>query len=251
MTKFIGTMLAAALVAGATSPLRADDKDATAIVDKAIKAIGGEEKLSKIHAATWSAKGTVSVMDMDSEVTTQTSVQGPDHFRQDFEGDFGGNKVKGITVLAGDKGWRKFADMKLELDKDTLAGQKQAAYLALVPVTVVPLKGKGFKVEMAGEDKVGDKPAVKLKGIGPDGKEFHVWFDKESGLPVKLSAKVQGFMGEDVMQEVTFGDYKEMGGIQKATKAHATRDGKKFMELQVTDFKVVDKLDPKTFAEPE
>src|SRR5256885_11807548 len=121
MTRYIGTLLAAALVAGATSQLQADDKDAAAILDKAIKAIGGEEKLSKINAATWTAKGTVSVMDNDSEVTTHTSIQGADHFRQEFEGEFGGNRVKGITVLAGDKGWRKFADMKIEMDKDAVA----------------------------------------------------------------------------------------------------------------------------------
>src|SRR2546430_16141415 len=107
MTRFRGAVLALALVFGLSgSGGAADAKDATALLDKAIKALGGEIKLSQIKAATWKTRGTISFGGNDSEVTTQSTVQGLDHFRQEFEGDFGGNKVKGINVLAGNKGWR-------------------------------------------------------------------------------------------------------------------------------------------------
>jgi hypothetical protein len=33
-------------------------------------------------------------------------------------------------------------------------------YLLVVPITLVPLKGKAFKIEPAGTEKVGDKPTV-------------------------------------------------------------------------------------------
>jgi hypothetical protein len=249
MTKLIGATLAVALVTGLTGAARADD--ANAILDKAIKAMGGEEKLKKAQTFTQSGKGTISIMGMDSEFTSRISAQGIDHTRQEFEGNFGGQAIKGATVLAGDKAWRKFGDDKTALEGDQLAGQKRGVYLALVPVTILPLKEKGFKVEAAGEEKVGDKPAVKVKGTGPDGKEFTLYFDKESGLPVKMAGKVMGFMGEEVDQETTYSDYKEMDGIQKATKVKATRGGEKFMEQQVTEFKIVDKFDAKTFTEPE
>ena len=58
-------------------------------------------------------------------------------------------------------------------------------------------------------------------------------------------------MGDEYTQTTTFGDYKEMAGIQKATKVNSLRDGKKFIEQQVTEFKIVEKLDAKTFAEPK
>jgi hypothetical protein len=251
MTRFIGTLLAAALVAGATSPLQADDKDATAILDKAIKALGGEEKLAKAQTFTQAAKGTITFAGNDAEVTSNQSVQGLDHARQEFEGSAGGNSFKGVTVVAGDKGWRRFGDDKSALEGQALANQKRGMYLAIVPITVVPLKGKGFKVQAAGEEKVGDKPAVKIKGTGPDDKDFTLYFDKETGLPLKIVGKVVAPTGDEFLQEITFSDYKEMGGIKKATKITATRDGGKFLNQEITDFKVVDKLDPKTFAEPE
>ena len=251
MTRLIGAALALALVFGSGGFARAADKDTDAVLDKAIKALGGADNLAKAKAATWKTKGTLSIMGTDNQFTTHVTVQGLDHFRQDFEGEFGGNKITGSTVVAGDKGWRKFADNVMELDKDALANEKRAVYLNVVPLTILPLKGKGFKVEAAGEEKVADKPAAVLKVTRPDGKDFKLYFDKESGLPVKMVAKVVGFMGEEFTQETTYGDYKEMGGIKKATKVNAKRDGEKFIDATVTEFRTLDKVDPKTFAEPK
>jgi hypothetical protein len=251
MTRILGTSLVA-LVALALAPsAQADEKGAGAILDKAIKALGGEEKLAKVKAATWKTKGTISFMGNDSDVTATWTVQGLDHQRQEFEGDFGGNKITGVTVVAGDKGWRKFGENGMALDKEGLANQKRMLYLSVVPITILPLKTKAFKVETAGEEKVGGKAAVGIKATGPDGKDFTLYFDKETGLPAKLVAKVHGFMGEEFTLETTYSDYKEMGGIKKATKAVSTRDGEKFQSHEVTEFKVLDKVDPKTFTEPE
>src|SRR5262249_16482232 len=113
------------------------------------------------------------------------------------EGEFGGQKVRFVTVLAGDKGWQKFGDMGREMDKERLTNEKRNVYLQVIPITLVGLKGKEFKVKAAGEEKVGDKPAVALTVTGPEGKDFKISFDKESGVPVKLVAKVIGFQGNE------------------------------------------------------
>ncbi len=240
------------LVFGLTGPGRAgDDKEVQAILDKAIRALGGQEKLSKVKAVLSKSKGQISLGGADNEFTSDTTVQGLDHFRQDFEGNFGGNQLKGSTILAGEKGWRKLGDMQATLGPDEVANLKQSVYLQMTSMTVVPLKEKPFKVERASEEKVDGKPAVGLKITGPDGKEFTLYFDKASGLPVKQVARVAGFMGAgEVTQETTFGDYKEMGGIQRATRIRVLRDGQKFVDQEITDFRVLDRVEPKTFAEP-
>src|SRR5687768_11645415 len=93
------------LVGGARAQ---EAKEAGVILDKAIKALGGEEKLGKLKAITWKTKGTLTLMGSDNPITTNSTMQGLDHIRQEFEGEFGGNKIQGVTVVAGDKGWRKF-----------------------------------------------------------------------------------------------------------------------------------------------
>jgi hypothetical protein len=241
-----------ALAASACGPVRAADAGAsTAILDKAIQALGGEEKLGKVKGASWKVKGTITFMGSDNPFTAQSVVQGLDHARREFEGDFGGNQVKGVTVLAGDKGWRNFGDNHSQLDKDALANEKRTAYLVLIPITILPLKGKEFKVEAVGEENAGGKPTVGIKATGPDGKDLTLYFDKESGVPVRMVAKVLDFMGNEFTQETTFGDYREMAGIKKATKVSSKRDGEKFIEEQVTEFKVLENVDPKSFAEPQ
>ena len=94
-------------------------------------------------------------------------------------------------------------------------------------------------------------PAVALKVTGPDGKDFTLYFDKESGLPVRLVAKVVGFNGEEFVQDSTFSDYKDFGGIKKSAKVSVKRDGETFVESEITDFKIIDKVPAETFAEPK
>jgi len=247
MRRFFGLAVAATIFSVVGVPSRADEQEVKAILDRAIKALGGEEKLGKVEAFSWKSKGTVVFNGNENESSNQVTVKGLDHFRREF----GNDQFHGIVVLRGDKGWRKFGDDVRDLEGDGLANEKRNVYLNVIPITLVPLHGKGFKAESAGEEKVGDKPALVLKITGPDGKDFTLSFDKESGLPVKEVARVVGFQGQEMTLETTFADYKDFDGIKKATKVEVKRDGEKFQTMELTEFKVLDKVDPDTFTEPK
>jgi hypothetical protein len=250
MMRFLGALVVTALLSGQPSPGRADDKDATPILDKAIAALGGEAKLAKASTFTSTGKGTITFGENETPIKTKTIVQGMDRHRAEFEMDLNGNAIKGVTVLNGEKGWRKFGDDAQDLGDDEIAAEKHRAYLQAA-VLVLPLKGKGFKVEAAPEEKVAGKPAAVVKGTGPDGKSFTLYFDKESGLPVKLSAVVRDFQGGTVLQETTYSDYKDFNGVKRPTKSESKRDGNPFVSLEMVDFKVVDKPEAGSFDEPK
>jgi hypothetical protein len=251
MLRLTGVALAACLLAGCCRLARADDAEAKAIIDKAIKALGGEEKLGKLKAYTFNAKCTASAGEGRDDIcfTFQETVQGLDHRRIEKEVELGGVTYKGVTILAGDKGWRQIRTKTTELDKDDVAAEKRSLYLDALPATLLPLKDKAFKLEAAGEQKVGGQPAVGVKATGPDGKDFTLFFDKESGLPVKLAWVFRDF-GQDG-RETTFADYKDFDGVKKATKIETKCDGEKYLSVQLTEFKVLDIVDPKTFEEPK
>ena len=244
-------MLLAAAVSLAGAPSRADEVQVNQVLDKAIKALGGEAKLNKAEAFTWKSKGKITIEGNQNEVSTEATAQGLDHFQSIFEGEFNGNRVKGLAILNGDKGWRRFGDQSMDMDPDAIKNEKRTVYLMVVPVTIVPLKSKGFKVESSPDESVKGKPAAVLKVTGPDGKDFTLYFDKESGLPVRLVAKVTGWRGEEYVQDSTFSDYKDFGGFKKAAKTSIKRDGEDFLEAEITDFKVLDKAPADTFAEPK
>jgi hypothetical protein len=247
MRRLFGLVLASVLLIVPFGTARADDQDAKSILDKAIKALGGEEKLARAEAFSWKSKGTVSSSGDEREFNSQVTAKGLDHYRREIH--FA--QFDGLVVVAGDKGWRKGGDNFTELEAGALANERRAVYLQVLPITLVPLKDKAFKCEAGGEEKVGDKPAVILKVTGPDGKDFTLFFDKESGLPVKLVGRVIGFQGQENNLETTFGDYKDFDGIKKATKIEVKRDGEKFQDMDLTEFKVLDKVDADTFAEPK
>jgi hypothetical protein len=250
MQRFLGAVLVAALALGSTSSAWADDAEANAIVDKAIKAAGGAEKLAKLGVVSWKSKGVIVLGGNENPVSSQSTIQDFDHFRSEFEGEFNGNTIKGVTVLNGDKGWRKFNDQSMPMDENNISITKRTLYVQLLPVTLVLLKDKKIKLETAGDEKVGDAAAAVLKVTGPDGKDFKLFFSKESGLPVKLIAKVTGLSGDETTQESLFSDYKEFNGVKRATKIVSKRDGERFSEQEITDFQAKEKAAPGTFDEP-
>jgi len=177
------------MLLGSLETLRAADPAAQAVIDKAIKALGGEARLTKAAICQYKAKGKIVLSGFEGDVAITVTLDRLERRKAEFEGEFAGNRYHGITVVDGDKGWRKFAEMGMPLDTELLANEKRLLYMQSAMLTVVPLNGSGFRVESAGEDRVGDQPATLLKVTGPDGKDFKIWFDKVSGLPKKWRPK--------------------------------------------------------------
>ncbi|WZO99098.1 hypothetical protein EP7_000691 [Isosphaeraceae bacterium EP7] len=241
----------AAMLVGLTSVASADDAEVTAVLDRAIKALGGEAKLAKADVISWKNKGKLYLNGTPNEFEATSTVKGLDRHRAEFKGNFGGQDVEVLAVLDGDKGWRKFDGQTQGLSEQELSTERQNLYLQVVTYNPLALKGKGFKVESKGEEKVDGKPASVLTATGPDGKDFTLSFDKETGLPVKRTAKVVNFDGSTVDEVETFSDYKDYSGLKIPTKVASTRAGSKFVEAETTDFKVLDKADADSFSRPE
>jgi hypothetical protein len=150
-------LLVSCLVLGFAGVARADDQaDCRAVVDKAIKALGGQGKLSKYKAATWKEKGVYHGMGTPLPYMGKYAVQWPGQFRMEIEGVF-------TIVLNGDKGWVKTEGGEVtEMTKDQLAEQKEQHYAGWV-TRLLPLKDKAFQLAPLGESKVGDRTAVGVK----------------------------------------------------------------------------------------
>jgi hypothetical protein len=230
-------------------PSKAAD-DTTAVLDKAAEALGGREKLASVKAATWSTKGKITINGSDSPFTAKSVFQGHDRRRAEFNIDLGGNPIQVVVVVKGDKGWRQINGMTEELSGDELDRERRTAYLEWTTATVLPLKQAPFKTEPAGEERVNDKPADGVKVVGPDGKPHTVYFDRETHLPVRLVSVATDFAGE-ATHETNYSDYKEFNGVRKATKVKVKRDGQDFVDAELTEFKVIDAPDAKTFDKPE
>jgi hypothetical protein len=239
MRRIVSTGAIALLVFGwAGSARAADDTDPRAIIDRAIKATGGEEVLAKIKAETWKEKGTFYGMGDGIPFEGSYSLQFPNQFKMAIE-NFA------TFVVNGDKGWMNDAEM----NADQIADFKAQCYISWL-ATLVPLKDPAFTLTALDEIKVADQPAVGVKVTHAGHPDIKLYFDKKTGLLVKDARRAKNEEGKEVDAETILSGHKNMDGVMMATKLLVNRDGKKFVEAEVIDWKISDKLDDKVFAKP-
>lgn len=168
----------------------------------------------------------------------------PNKFRMEIENVF-------TIILNGDQGWFVSMGNANDMTKEQIAEAKENRYsentTRLLPLT----KGDDYKIDVLPEGKVGVKPAVGVKVSSKGHRDVKLFFDKENGLLVKAEFKVKDDQsGIEVNQEAVYSDYKDVDGLKFPTKVVIKRDGNQFVEAELSDMKLVDKLDDKTFAKP-
>jgi hypothetical protein len=234
--------MAVGLVFALTGALRAEEPKE--IIEKAIKATGGEEKLAKFKAQTWAAKGTYYGAGEGQPYTAEYAVQLPDKIRVDIKNVF-------ILVYDGDKGWMKMGDNAQEMTAEQLAEQKEQQHAHYI-TTLLPLKGQDYTLATLGDSKVGDHPVVGVKVSSKGRRDVNLYFDKDTNLLAKgeWTVKAMEEGGKEVMQETLYSDYKDVEGVKVPMKIVLNRDGKKYVESENSDVKPADKLDESLFGKP-
>jgi hypothetical protein len=252
MRKTIPGVLAAALLLGVGLTSRAEGPaEVGAILDKAIKAVGGEEKLAKAaKAGTWKSKGTFHDPNGPIPYTAEFAAQWPDRVRETVEATNDGTKVKIITVLDKDKGWVQQDNNTDEMSADQLKEQKEELYASWITM-LLPLKDKAFTLTLLPETMVENRPALGIKVVHKDHRDVELFFDKENGLLVKRVNRAKDEdSGKELSQESFYSDYKDMDGVKQPAKTKILRDGKVYIESEDYEFKAADKLEDKLFAKP-
>lgn len=247
-------MRAVCLIAllAAVSPVRAqEDAKPREIIDKAIKAQGGADKLKKYKATVSKTKGKFYGMGEGIEYTGTTSLQLPDRIRNEVETDAGGMAFKFVQVISGDKGWIKFNDTTMDMNEEGLKEAKEQMNAGNITHLVV-LTGKEYKLSELGDAKVGNRPVVGVRVERKGYRDVSLFFDKENFRLLKSETRGKDVIGGggEFTSETLYEDYKKVDGMSIAHKVTINRDGKKFIEGTVTEVKLSEKLDDSVFAKP-
>jgi hypothetical protein len=246
-----GAAVLAALVLATAA--RADDKEMKALLDRAIKAHGGAEKLDKYLASTMTIKGKVNVMGQDIDFEGQWSVQLPDRMRNEIELEIMNNKIKQVTVLNKDKGWISALGTTTEMTKEMLDEAREDMHSGSLAGQLTPLTKKGYKLSPLGETKVNGRPAIGMLVQREGSRDFNMYFDKKDGLLVKTEGQSKDFQqgGKEVSREIIYSDYKDYEGMKIASRMQMKQDGKDFLTGEISNVKVIEKLNDDVFTKPE
>jgi len=227
----------------------ADETGVKAVIDKALKAMGGAEKVAKFKAASCKFKVTRDENGQQFTVEGEALWQGARQARLDAEVAEGGQTNKVGLVINGDKGWVKKGDEVQDAPEALLSTLKNAFYALRTPHQLPALKDAAFKLAPLGEQKINGKDAVGVSFSHKDHRNVSVFFDKESGLPVKSETRLSDPNGKEITIEYSYSEFKEMDGVKQPSKITLKADGKDFT-IELSEIKAKDKVDDSEFAKP-
>jgi hypothetical protein len=229
---------------------RAGEADATAIINKAIKAHFPKGVDTKKQGTRTKAKGTLHVQGLDLEFTQEVAVQ-KNMFKEVMELDVMGKKVLVTSVFNGAKAWIRTGDTDVPITDEILSEFKEAAY-SMGIMQGMFFKDKTVKFSLIGEAKVKGNDAIGVTVSREGKKDISVYFDKKTGLMAKLEMRKRDLMsGQEVQEERFILEYQDVNGNKSAKKIEVLRDGKALLEAEVVEVQTVEKLDESEFAQPK
>ena len=234
------------LAAASRSWSGGDDKEARAVLDKAIQAHGGDANLSKIKALYFKGSGTAHIGG-DFKFTGEWYVMGNTHSKVTIDVEVNGMNIRIVKVLSGDKGWQKVGDGAATPLNDVDLAEEKAVVYGKHLTTLVPLNDKGVKLASLGEIKAGEQTLVGMRVTRDKHRDVSLYFDKKTHLLSKVEMSVKDG-GQEFLQEVLYSDYKAVDGVQLAQRVEFKRDGKSFVEADFTEVRpYTQKLDDSIF----
>ncbi|QJX00572.1 hypothetical protein [Frigoriglobus tundricola] len=241
-------LLVCALAVSLLPAARAADEPKD-LLAKAIKAHGGEEHLTKTRAAQIKTKGKIDLPGVgEVDFTQESSHMFPDKFRDTLEFKVMGQDVSVFTLINGDKVTLEVNGKAIDAAdklKEAVKGTGQVFEVS----RLVPLKDKKYELSTIGEDKVEGKPAVGVRVSTKGQKDVNVYFYKETGLIAKIEHRTTDqATGKEINEERILVEYaKNKDGIQTPKKVVIKHDGKQFIEAEVLELNLLEKLDDSEF----
>jgi hypothetical protein len=247
-------ILTAALSIAVLAPRQgqAQDADCKAIIDSALKAQGGADKVQAIKATTSKWKGTFSAMGMDFDFTAEMYQQQPGKMKMVLEFSANGQKIELVQASDGKKAWRTLNGQAMAVDDADLDEFRAEMYAKNIINLTGIAEDKALKLSTLGESKVEDTPVVGVQITKKDKRDINLFFDKKSHLLIKAEYRaVDPITKMEVTREELYRDYKELvPGVKMPSKTIWNHDGKKFIDYEITEMRAVEKHDDSIFAKP-
>ena len=229
--------------------VHAQESDVKEVIKKAIAAEGGEKLLRKYQAGTAKIKGTMELMGAMVKISGESTVQKPDKLKHVLTLEIMDKELQITQVYDGKKMWRSFMGQTMEVDDEESLEEMRQALRVESAAGLVDLLDKSYTLDAIGEVKVKDKAAVGVRVNKKGQREISLFFDKKTHLLVKTEMRVRE-MGQERTQEKFFSNYKDRNGLMYPSRLVIHKDGKLFMDLEITESQPLEKVDDATFAMP-
>jgi hypothetical protein len=220
MRRLPSALLLAALLA-CTGSLRADE--ARALVQRAVKALGGDPDAPRHPATRSKVKGKyyTDIVPKEGATIEGEFLTGPgDRVKVSLQVSILGQQVQGIVVLDGKNSWRMLNGNLTDLSGDELESLQVSNHQDRVTSLTPLLADKGFTLSLLDQTKVDGRPARGVKVSYKGQPDTSLYFDNETGLLVKYAYRHKGPNDDkEVLRESILRDYREPDQVTSAQRA--------------------------------
>ena len=213
------------------------------IIAKHLDAIGGKDKLSQVNSL-YIESGTEV---MGNEMETKTTIVNGKGYRN--ESDFNGQKL--IQVMTDKGGWaiNPFAGSSdpAPIPEDQFKMGQDQIYIA---GGLADYAAHGGKVELVGQEKVGDINAYKIKYTNKDSGEVLYYIDPTTYQTIQAVRKGSA-MGQDVTITASFSNYQKTDAGISIPYTTNIDMGQFALKVNVKKVEVNKTVDPTIFDMPK
>jgi hypothetical protein len=230
-------LLVAVLAAVASAERTLADDSPRTILEKALKATGGEAFQGRPFAMHFKVRGRIPLgagAKDDFPFTGEVFTQPNSDFRYTFDLNANGTSINVTMSLIGDKGWRSVAGMLETVDNASLDEMKLGRYYDRVTSIAAVLNDKSFTLTSLGEVKVKDAATIGVQVSSKGQPDIKLFFDKKTGELIKTEyrAKIPG--EKEMLHESYYSDWREpdhtVGDLQILRSAGVASESPKLMD---------------------
>jgi hypothetical protein len=179
-----------------------------ALIEKALRAQGGKEKLASLVATQSRVKGLIH--EPEGIKFTGETFEEPGRHKQVLQFQVEGTTMTLVQVVDGANAWCTINGQAEPLDEKTLKEMKQGQYAEHVTNLFPLLEEKGYALSILGESKVEDRVVTGVKVASEGHPAINLYFDQASGLLLKREYRgIDQSLGSDVLLASTFSAYRE------------------------------------------
>lgn len=246
-----GAALSILVLLAAAHAARAQD-DAKDLVEKAIRAHGGETAVAKLKSVRVKVEGEVELSPGAPPVPIvfEDVWRLPDRYKTTSSLTLQGQKVTQTLCINGNEGWAAVNGQVQPLPPQGFKEMKEQKWAEDFD-RLLPLRDKSLKLTRIMDSKVDDRPLAGIEVEAEGHRQVRLYFDKESGLLVKREQEVMGETGKLVAQSVVFSGFEDKGGVKHWTKITAYRDGQRYISATLRQLEIDRKNDATEFAKPD
>jgi hypothetical protein len=232
---FVLGIVAGALSAADPGPAAAQAKgDPAAVIARAVQAMGGADRLAQTESFRYKAKLRFYMPGFIGFGRVTFASRGLQCYRKEMEVERNGQTRRWLVIVNGDHScWKAPDQVYRDTDK---ARNLVSPYLDHL-VTLLPLLRGEVKAAWGGEAEVEGHKAVVLKVSAVCYPTITLFFDRASGLLLKMDVPSQDERtGEELHEEIFFSNYQEARGVKYAARRMTRLRGVLVSDFEITEY---------------